>query len=160
MPWNWRWKNSMDIVVQRYNTWFGDTDILQTEGGGLPFGVSGAAIRQSTANIPFLNYDPTITQSVFFDNRITAVKQPVGFRYRSVAGASGKLRIAHRAVQHGLRPGLFDGNHVERGLEQHAGIVEFDVQFLQPGRGFLAEYLDFAATAERIRALRQSPAIS
>ncbi|HXT74873.1 MAG TPA: TolC family protein [Candidatus Eisenbacteria bacterium] len=70
-------ENSMDIVVQRYNTWFGDTDILQTEGGGLPFGVSGAEIRQSTASIPFLNYDPTITQSVFFDNRITAVNNPL-----------------------------------------------------------------------------------
>jgi outer membrane protein TolC len=70
-------ENSMDIVVQRYNPWFGDTDVLQTEGGGLPFGVSGAEIRQSTANIPFLNYDPTITQSVFFDNRITAVNNPL-----------------------------------------------------------------------------------
>jgi outer membrane protein TolC len=70
-------ENSMDIVVQRYNTWFGDTDILQTEGGGLPFGVSGAEIRQSTASIPFLNYDPTITLSVFFDNRITAVNNPL-----------------------------------------------------------------------------------
>ena len=56
-------ENSMDIVVQRYNPWFGDTDILQTEGGGLPFGVTGAEIRQSTANVPFLNYDPTITQA-------------------------------------------------------------------------------------------------
>ena len=45
--------------------------------GGLPFGVSGAEIRQSTASIPFLNYDPTITQSVFFDNRITAVNNPL-----------------------------------------------------------------------------------
>jgi outer membrane protein len=70
-------ENSMDIVVQRYNPWFGDTDILQTEGGGLPFGVSGAEIRQSTASIPFLNYDPTITQAVFFDNRITAVNNPL-----------------------------------------------------------------------------------
>ncbi len=69
-------ENSMDIVVQRYNTWFGDTDILQTEGGGLPFGVSGAAIRQSTANIPFLNYDPLITASAFLDNRRTAVNNP------------------------------------------------------------------------------------
>ena len=69
-------ENSMDIVVQRYNTWFGDTDILQTEGGGLPFGVSGAAIRQSTANIPFLNYDPLITASAFLDNRKTAVNNP------------------------------------------------------------------------------------
>src|SRR6266852_8658638 len=64
-------ENSMDIVVQRYNTWFGDTDIMQTEGGGLPFGVSGAEIRQSTASLPFLNYDPLITAGVFFDDRVT-----------------------------------------------------------------------------------------
>jgi outer membrane protein len=69
-------ENSMDIVVQRYNTWFGDTDILQTEAGGLPFGVSGAEIRQSTASIPFLNYDPTITTALFFDDRVTAVNNP------------------------------------------------------------------------------------
>src|SRR5438477_11736627 len=69
-------ENSMDIVVQRYNAWFGDTDVLQTEGGGLPFGVSGAEIRQSTASIPFLNYDPLVTAGVFFDNRRTAVNNP------------------------------------------------------------------------------------
>jgi len=47
-------ENSMDIAVARYNPWFGDTDILQTEAGGQPFGITGAAVRQSFANVPFL----------------------------------------------------------------------------------------------------------
>src|SRR6202045_4834624 len=50
-------ENSLDIAVARYNPWFGDTDILATEGGGQAQGVSGAEIRFSNANIPFLNYD-------------------------------------------------------------------------------------------------------
>src|SRR6202795_2893804 len=69
-------ENSMDIAVARYNPWFGDTDIMAAEGGGLPQGVSGAEIRFSTANVPFLNYDPTLTTSVFFDDRSTPVNNP------------------------------------------------------------------------------------
>jgi outer membrane protein len=69
-------ENSMDIVVQRYNAWFGDTDVLATESGALPQGVNGAAIRFSTASIPFLNFDPTITSAIAFDDRSTAVNNP------------------------------------------------------------------------------------
>jgi outer membrane protein TolC len=69
-------ENSMDIAVARYNPWFGDTDILQTEAGGQPFGVTGAEVRQSFANVPFLNYDPTITSQISYDDRITPVNNP------------------------------------------------------------------------------------
>ena len=69
-------ENSLDIAVARYNPWFGDTDILAAEGGGLPQGVSGAEIRFSNANIPFLNFDPILTSSVGFDDRSTPINNP------------------------------------------------------------------------------------
>src|SRR5882762_3762671 len=69
-------ENSMDIAVSRYNPWFADTDILQTEAGGQPFGITGAEVRQSFANVPFLNYDPTITTQISYDDRITPVNNP------------------------------------------------------------------------------------
>jgi len=69
-------ENSMDIVVARYNPWFGDTDIMVAEGGGLPQGVSGAEIRFSTANVPSLFLDPLLTTSFAFDDRSTPVNNP------------------------------------------------------------------------------------
>ncbi len=69
-------QNSMDIAVARYNPWFADTDILTAEGGGLPQGINGAEIRFSTANVPFLNYDPLLTANMFFDDRSTPVNNP------------------------------------------------------------------------------------
>ena len=69
-------ENSMDIAVSRYNPWFADTDILQTEAGGQPFGITGAEIRQSFANVPFLNYDPTFNSTLSYDDRITPVNNP------------------------------------------------------------------------------------
>ena len=69
-------ENSMDIAVSRYNPWFADTDILQTEAGGQPFGITGAEVRQSFANVPFLNYDPTFTSQISYDDRKTPVNNP------------------------------------------------------------------------------------
>jgi outer membrane protein TolC len=69
-------ENSMDIAVQRYIPWFADTDILATEAGAQPFGVPGAEIRQSFANIPFLNYDPTLTSQISYDDRKTPINNP------------------------------------------------------------------------------------
>jgi outer membrane protein TolC len=70
-------ENSMDIAVQRYVPWFADTDILATEAGAQPFGIAGAEIRQSFANIPFLNYDPTFTSQISYDDRKTPVNNPL-----------------------------------------------------------------------------------
>ena len=69
-------ENSMDIAVQRYNVWFADTDILATEAGAFPGGVPGAAIRSSSANIPFFNFDPTFTSQISYDDRTTPVNNP------------------------------------------------------------------------------------
>ena len=69
-------ENSMDIAVSRYNPWFADTDILATESGSQPFGITGAEIRQSFANVPLLNFDPLITSQISYDDRITPVNNP------------------------------------------------------------------------------------
>ena len=70
-------ENSMDLVVQRYDKWFAESDILQAEGGGLPQGVSGASIRQSTANLPSLNLDPTLSSSLSYNNQTAPVNNPL-----------------------------------------------------------------------------------
>ena len=69
-------ENSMDIAVSRYNPWFADTDVLATEAGSQPFGITGAEIRQSFANVPLLNFDPLITSQISYDDRITPVNNP------------------------------------------------------------------------------------
>src|SRR6202049_1541675 len=69
-------ENSMDIAASRYNPWFADTDILQTEAGGQPFGITGAEVRQSFASVPFLNYDPTFNSQISYDDRLTPVNNP------------------------------------------------------------------------------------
>ncbi len=69
-------ENSMDIAVQRYNVWFADTDILATKAGAFPGGISGAAIRSSSASIPVLNFDPTFTSQMSYDDRTTPVNNP------------------------------------------------------------------------------------
>jgi outer membrane protein len=77
-------ENSMDIAVSRYNVWFADTDILATEAGAQPFGIAGAEVRQSFANIPFLNYDPTLTTQISYDDR----KTPINNAFISGTGAT------------------------------------------------------------------------
>src|SRR5712664_714371 len=70
-------ENSMDIVVQRYNPWFADTSILRTKAGGFGFATPGAVFGSSTANIPFLNYDPLITSTFSIDDHNIPVNNPL-----------------------------------------------------------------------------------
>jgi outer membrane protein len=83
-------ENSMDIAVQRYIPWFADTDILATEAGSQPLGIPGAEIRQSFANIPFLNYDPTLASQISYDDRKTPINNPLtsGTGATTTTGAS------------------------------------------------------------------------
>ena len=69
-------ENNMDITVQRYNVWMAETDILQAKSGGHPQGTSGALIGGSSANIPSVNFDPTVTASVAFDDLTSPVNNP------------------------------------------------------------------------------------
>jgi outer membrane protein len=88
-------ENSMDIAVARYNPWFGDTDVLLSEAGGQPFGIAGAQVPFSTASVPFINYDPTITGTLFNDDRSTPVNNP----FISGVGTAGVTGlISHTAT--------------------------------------------------------------
>ncbi len=87
-------QNSMDIAVARYNPWFADTDIMTAEGGGLPQGINGAEIRFSTAFVPVLTYDPTLTESMFFDDRSTPVNNPF------ISGTAGTGTAATGLLSH------------------------------------------------------------
>lgn len=70
-------QNNLDIIVQRYNPWLTDTGILKAEAGGVGSGAAGGVLVGSTANIPFLNYDPTITTSFSIDDRNIPVNNPL-----------------------------------------------------------------------------------
>jgi outer membrane protein len=69
-------ENSLDIEVARYNVWFADTDILNTKGGGIGRGTLGASLPYSPANVPFLNFDPTVTGTISFDSQVVPVNNP------------------------------------------------------------------------------------
>jgi outer membrane protein len=69
-------ENSMDIVVQRYNPWMADAGILKAKAGGVSYGTNGSDFAGSTANVPNLLYDPTLTESLYFDDRLTPINNP------------------------------------------------------------------------------------
>jgi outer membrane protein len=69
-------ENSMDIVVQRYNSWIADASILKTHAGGFGYGVPQSLSAGSTANVPNLFYDPFITQVISYDDRSTPINNP------------------------------------------------------------------------------------
>jgi outer membrane protein len=70
-------ENNLDIVVQRYNPWIADTDILRTLGGGTGRGLAGTGTASALGAIPFLNFDPTITSAISFDDRTTPINNPL-----------------------------------------------------------------------------------
>ena len=77
-------ENSLDIAVQRYTPWLADTDILTAKSGGsgrgfLSVAATGAInedIIASSANLPFLNYDPVLTGSVSIFDGNTPINNP------------------------------------------------------------------------------------
>src|SRR5438445_1978804 len=91
-------ENSMDIAVSRYNVWFADTDILQTEAGGQPFGIAGAEVRQSFANIPFMNFDPTLTTQISYDDRKTPINNPFISGTGTSTTATAASLVTHTAT--------------------------------------------------------------
>ncbi len=99
--------NNMDIVVARYNPWFADTDILKTESGGTGRGTAGASFPFSTANIPFLSFDPLITGRVLFDQIAVPVNNPflAGTGTTLVGAVSAHTAEYNFAVSQGFSSG-------------------------------------------------------
>jgi outer membrane protein len=69
-------ENNMDIAVARYQPWLADTDVLATKGGGQAQGTSGAEVLFSTANVPFVQLDPSLSGNVGFANVSTPINNP------------------------------------------------------------------------------------
>ena len=70
-------QNNLDIVVQRYNPWLADTGILKASAGGIGGVPPGGLFAGSSANIPFLNFDPTITSTFSVDSRKVPINNPL-----------------------------------------------------------------------------------
>ena len=70
-------QNNLDIIVQRYNPWLADVGILKASAGGVGGVPPGALFAGSTANIPFLNFDPTWTSTISIDDRNVPVNNPL-----------------------------------------------------------------------------------
>src|SRR5215475_12279956 len=70
-------QNNLDIVVQRYNLWISDTGLLKAQAGGVGGVPPGGLFAGSSANIPFLNFDPTITSTFSIDDRNVPVNTPM-----------------------------------------------------------------------------------
>ncbi len=69
-------ENSMDIAVQRYYPWIADASILKAKAGGSGYSTPGGNYASSTAFLPSLSYDPTVTSTILLDNRTTPVNNP------------------------------------------------------------------------------------
>ena len=69
-------ENSMDIVVSRYNPWMADVSLLKTRAGGYSYGTPGSISYGSTANLPSLLYDPTISQTIQVADATTPINNP------------------------------------------------------------------------------------
>ena len=69
-------ENSMDIVVQRYVPWMADAGVLKARAGGSSYGTPAGAFASSTANLPFLSYDPLLSQVFSIDSRKTPINNP------------------------------------------------------------------------------------
>jgi len=99
--------NNMDIVVARYNPWLADTDILASESGGSGRGTPGGAFAFSTANIPFLSFDPLVTSTVSFDSQVVPVNNPflAGTGTSTVSGLAIHTDQYNFGVSEGFSPG-------------------------------------------------------
>ncbi|MBS1841869.1 MAG: TolC family protein [Acidobacteria bacterium] len=86
-------QNNLDIVVFRYNPWLADTGILKAQAGGVGGVPPGALFAGSTANSPFLNFDPTITSAFSIDDRSIPVNNPLTSGTGTGQSALAALRL-------------------------------------------------------------------
>jgi len=70
-------ENSLDIAVQRYYPWIADASILKAKAGGLGYSTPGGLFTSSTAVLPSLSYDPTVTSTILIDDRTSPVNNPL-----------------------------------------------------------------------------------
>jgi outer membrane protein len=88
-------ENSLDIAVQRYYPWIADASILKAKAGGLGYSTPGANFSSSTANLPSLSYDPTLSGTVGVSDALTPVNNP----FISGTGVTGELNLVTHTSQ-------------------------------------------------------------
>jgi outer membrane protein TolC len=73
-------ENSMDIVVSRYNPWIADVSLLKTRSGGFSYPTTGSTAAVfavgSTANLPSLNYDPIVSETLSVADVTVPINNP------------------------------------------------------------------------------------
>jgi outer membrane protein len=124
-------QNSLDIEVARYNVWFADTDLLNTAGGGVGRGTAGAAFPFSQANVPFLNYDPTVTGTVSFDSQVVPVNNPFLSGTGTAALVTG-LGIHTNQYNFGVSQGFSPGTTVSVNWDNTRSSSSSPVNFFNP----------------------------
>jgi outer membrane protein len=82
-------ENSMDIAVQRYYPWIADASILKAKSGALAYATPGSLLDSSTASVPLLSYDPTLTQTA----AITSASTPINNPFIAGTGVAGVLDL-------------------------------------------------------------------
>jgi outer membrane protein len=70
-------ENSLDIGVQRYYPWIADASILKAKAGGSGYSTPGGLFASSTAFLPSLSYDPTVTSTILIDDNTIPVNNPL-----------------------------------------------------------------------------------
>lgn len=89
-------ENSMDIVVQRYSPWMADVSLLKARAGGISYGTPGSIAVESLANVPFLLYDPFVTETIGYSDATTPIANP----FISGLGTSSSTNVAQPLFSH------------------------------------------------------------
>jgi outer membrane protein len=100
-------ENSLDIGVQRYYPWIADASILKAKAGGSGYSTPGGLFASSTAFLPSLSYDPTVTSTILVDDRSTPINNP--FISGTGTGAATLAALQTHTMQF--------NNQVSRGFE-------------------------------------------
>lgn len=105
-------QNNLDILVQRYSPWIADTAILKANAGGVGGAPQGAFFAGSTANIPSMNFDPTITSTFSIDDRSVPVNNPLTSGTGTGLSALASLKIHTSTFNTQVSEGFHTGTTV------------------------------------------------
>jgi outer membrane protein TolC len=87
-------ENSMDIVVARYIPWIADASLLKTKAGGYGYGTPGSVAVGSTANLPSLQYDPQLTETISIADATVPINNPFLSGTAGTGTSAGKTTAA------------------------------------------------------------------
>jgi outer membrane protein TolC len=112
-------ENNLDIAVQRYYPWIADTNTLKAKAGGQGGGTPGAAFGGSTANLPFYNFDPSLTSTIGFDDRKTPVNN--GFISGTGTSSVGSVTSHSSIFDVGVSQGFATGTNLSLAWDNTRG---------------------------------------